>query len=247
MKIDPKTRQPIIEGVKRKISDLDKRALETAIRLKEKHGGEVLALTVGAGLKETAMLEALSIGADSAHVVSEDILEGVDSLVTSKVITEVIKKIGDFDLVICGEMTLDSLSSQVGPRVGELLDLPQVTYARDLWIEEGMLKVERDLENAVEVVRTGLPALVTVVREINEPRIPSLMNIMKAKRKPSRAWSLKELGFSPEEILQGSSVEILRLEAPLVKRRRIRIEAETVEEAADKLAQAILSEGVLEG
>jgi electron transfer flavoprotein beta subunit len=233
--------------VKRKISDLDKRALEAAIRLREKHGGEVIALTVGAGSKETTMLEALSIGADSAHIVSEDILKGIDSLVTSKIIDKIIGKIGDFDLIICGEMTLDSLSSQVGPRIGELLGLPQVTYARNIEIEGDVLKAERDLDVTVETVKTVLPALVTVVREINEPRIPSLMNIMKAKRKPSRTWTLNELGFSPEEILQGSSVEILRLEAPLVKRRRIKIEAETLQDAAEKLAHAILTEGGIDG
>ena len=247
MKIDLSTRRPRVEGVKRRIGDVDKRALEEAIRLKEKHGCEVATLSVGGAKTRTAMLEALAIGADAAYIVNDEAIAGVDSLATSKVLKAALEKVGAFDLVLCGEMTLDSLSAQVGPRLAELLDLPQVTYAKSLELEDGKIRAVRDLEDVDEVVEVELPAVVSVVREINEPRIPSLMNIMRAKKKPTEEWDVAALGLSAEEVKAGSSVEVLKIEAPLVERKRIIIKAETVEEAAAKLAEAILAEGVLEG
>lgn len=247
LKIDPSTRQPRTEGVKRRISELDERALEAAIQLKEKGGGEIVALSMGSGKTRTALLKALAMGADSACIVNDDGLAGVDALTTSKVLKAALEKIGDVDLILSGEMTLDSLSSQVGPRLAELLDLPQVTYVKRIEIVDGRIRAERDLEDVDEVVEVGMPAVVSVVREVNEPRIPSLMNIMKAKRKPTEEWDAAALGLSADELRAGSSVEVLRVEAPVVERKRIVIEAETVEEAAARLAEAIVGEGVLEG
>jgi len=232
--------------VKRRISDVDKRALEAAIRLKEKHGGDVVSLSLGGGKTRTAMLEALAMGADAAYIINDEALAGVDSLATSKVLKAAMDRVGDYDLVLCGEMTLDSLSAQVGPRLAELLDLPQVTYAKHLELVDGRLRAVKELEDVDEVVEVGLPSVVSVLREINEPRIPSLINIMKAKRKPVEEWNAATLGLSADEVRAGSSVEVIEVIAPLVERKRVVIEAETVEEAAKKLAEAILSEGVLE-
>jgi len=246
LKIDPTTRKPLVEEAKRRISEVDKRALEAGIQLKEKHGGEVVALSMGDDRTKTAMLEALAMGADAAYIVNDD-LAGIDTLATSRVLEAAVRKIGGFDLILSGEMTLDSLSAQIGPRLAELLDLPQVTYARRLDLEDGVLRAERELEDMNEVVEAPLPAVVSVVREINEPRIPSLRNIMKAKRKKTEEWDLAALGLSIDQVRAASSVEVLKVETPRVERRHIIIEAETVEEAAEKLADAILSEGVLEG
>ena len=244
--MNPSTRRPRTEGVKRRISDVDKRALEAAIRLKEEHGGEVATLSMGGERTRTAMLEALAMGADAAYIVNDEALVGVDSLATSKVLMAALGEVGGYDLVLCGEMTLDSLSAQVGPRLAELLDLPQVTYAKHLELVDGRLRAVRELEDVDEVVEVGLPSVVSVVREINEPRIPSLMNIMRAKRKPVEEWDAATLGLSADEVRAGSSIEVIEVVAPLVERKRVVIEAETVEEAAEKLAEAILSEGVLE-
>ncbi|MCW4035670.1 MAG: electron transfer flavoprotein subunit beta/FixA family protein, partial [Candidatus Bathyarchaeota archaeon] len=246
LKIDLSTRQPRTEGVKRRVSDVDKRALEAAIRLKERHGGDVVSLSLGGERTRTAMLEALAMGADAAYIINDEALAGVDSLATSKVLKAAMDRVGDYDLVLCGEMTLDSLSAQVGPRLAELLDLPQVTYAKHLELVDGRLRAVKELEDVDEVVEVGLPSVVSVLREINEPRIPSLINIMKAKRKPVEEWNAATLGLSADEVRAGSSVEVIEVIAPLVERKRVVIEAETVEEAAKKLAEAILSEGVLE-
>jgi electron transfer flavoprotein beta subunit len=246
MKIDPSTRKPNLDGVKRRISDLDKRALEAAIRLKEAYGGEIVTLSVGSAKTRTVMLEALAMGADASYIVNDDSLMGLDALATSKVLKAALEKIGECDVILNGEMSLDSLSAQIGPRLAELLDLPILTYVKKVDLVEGKLRAVRDLEDVDEVVEVDLPAIVSVVREINEPRIPSLLNIMKAKRKPTEEWEAASLGLAAEEIKAASSVEVLDVTAPLVERKRIVIEAETVEDAATKLAEAIMAEGVLE-
>lgn len=246
LKFDMATRRPQTEGVKRKISEVDKRALEAAIQLKEKGGGELIALSMGDERTKTSMLEALAMGADSAYIVSDRALVGVDTLATSLVLAAAVRKLGSFGLILCGEMTLDSLSSQIGPRLAELLDLPQVSYVKRLELLNGKLRAERELEDTDEVVEVALPALVSVVREVNEPRIPSLMNIMKAKKKPVVEWDAASLGLSADEVRAASSVEVLKVEAPVVERKHIIIKADTVEEMVDRLAKAILAEGILE-
>lgn len=246
LKIDPETRAPRVEGVKRKISEVDKRALEAAIRVKEKVGGEVVSLSLGDDKTQTALLEALAMGADAAYIVNEPGLKGVDTNATSKVLEAAVRHIGGYDLIVAGEMTLDSLSSQVGPRLAELLDLPQITYVKELEAGDGRVRAVRDLEDVDEVVEAALPAVVSVVREINEPRIPSLMNIMKAKRKPQTVWAAEDLGLDVAEVKSMSYVQILSVTAPKMERKQIRIEAESIEAAAAKLADALMQEGVLQ-
>ena len=245
IKVDSETRAPKVEGVKRRISDLDKRALEAAIRVKEAAGGEVVALSLGDEKTRTSMLEALAMGADSAYVVDDPAFRGLDANATSLVLAAALKKIGGFDLVLAGEMTLDSLGSQVGPRVAELLDLPQLTYAKEVSVAEGRVRAVVDLEDVDEVAEAGLPALVTVVREINEPRIPSLINIMKAKKKPLVAWAAPDLGLDTGAVRAASHVKVLSVTAPKVERKQIRVEADSAEEAAAKLAQLLVGEGVV--
>lgn len=246
LKIDPITRQPLIDGMKRRLGDLDKRALELAINLKEVHGGEIIALSMGTSKTKTALLEALAMGADSAIIVNEESLIGIDSLATSIVLKAVLEKISEYDLIICGEMSLDSLSAQMGSRLSKLLDLPHMAYVKKVSLEKDTLRAVRDLEDVDEVVEVNLPALVSVVREINEPRIPSLRNIMGAKRKPVNDIDIASLGLSVEGIRAISSIILLNIEAPIVERKQIHIQAESVEETAEKLAEALLNEGVME-
>jgi electron transfer flavoprotein beta subunit len=245
IEIDRETRKPIFEGVKRKISEVDKRALEAAIRLKEIAGGEVIALSLGGEKTQTALLEALSMGADEIYVIYDPELFDLDPNASSLVLKAAVELIGDFDLVLAGEMSLDGMNSQVGPRVAELLDLPQVTYVKELVFEDGGLNAVRDLDYFDEEVKVPFPALVSVVREINEPRIPGLMQIMRAKKKPQTIWSAKDLGLDAADIREESIVKVLDLVAPEVDRKQIIIEAESVEEAAGKLADALLEEGVI--
>ena len=246
LRFDPVSRSPQVEGAKHKIGDLDKRALEAAIRLREKFDGKVITLSMGEKGTKTTLLEALAMGADAAYIVN-DRLKGVDACASSKVLAAALEKMGDFDLILCGEMSLDSLLSQIGPRLAELLGLPQVTYAKELELIDAKLRAVRDLEDVDEIVEVELPVVVSVVREINEPRIPSLMNIMRARGKPTVEWDSAALGLSIEKIRAWSSIKIIEVKAPIVERKNIVIEGESVEEVANRLAEAIITEGVLEG
>jgi electron transfer flavoprotein beta subunit len=245
IKIDRETRKPSIEGVKRKISEVDKRALEAAIRLKEKAGGEVIALSQGGEKTQTALLEALAMGADKSYVIYDPELSDIDPNATSLILKAAVELIGGFDLILAGEMSLDGMNSQVGPRIAELLDLPQVTYIKELIFYDGVLKAVRDLDTFDEVVEVPFPAVLSVIREINEPRIPGLMQIMKAKKKPQTTWKTEDLNLDPAQIIEKSYVKVLNVVAPEVDRKQITIKAETVEEVAEKLADALMEEGVI--
>jgi electron transfer flavoprotein beta subunit len=247
LKIDPSTRRPMVEASKRRLNDLDKRALETAIRIKEAVGLEVVTVSMGDDRTKTSLLEALAMGADAAYLVNDPSLKGLDANATSRILESAIRKTGAFDVIIAGELSLEGMGSQVGPRVAELLGIPQLTYAKELKFEAGKYMAIRDLEDVDEVVEADPPFLTTVVREINEPRIPSLMNIMKAKKKPLTEWNIEDLGLKADEIKAFVMVEISDIKVPEVKRKHVLIKAENVEEAVAKLISVLDADGVLEG
>lgn len=146
-------------------------------------------------------------------------------------------------MILGGETSLDSFSGLVGSRLSELLGLPQITSVRKLSVEGDGVIAERALEDASETVRAKMPVVVTVTREINQPRIPSLMMIMKASKKEIVNWTLADIGVQKEKIT--SKIEVLEVLAPRMERKKIIIEGETVQEIAEKLAKALIQEGVV--
>ncbi len=246
LKIDSATRRPITAGVPRKISDFDKNALEEAVRLKEKVGGEVMVITVGPEEARMALREALAMGADRAYLLSDPSFERSDTLAVSYILAEAIKKVGEFDLILCGEASIDSFTAQVGPRLAERLNIPQITYVRKLDLNGDTVVAERSLEDCYEKVKAKMPVLLTVTGEINEPRIPSLMAIMKASKKEIMVWSAGDLKIPKEKVGEaGSAIQVTEVLAPKAERKRIMIKAETVEELAETLAKALIKEGVV--
>jgi electron transfer flavoprotein beta subunit len=246
LKVDTATRRLITVGAPKKISDFDKNALEEAVRIREKLGGEIITLTVGPEDAKSTIREALAIGADKAYVVSDPLFEGSDTLATSYILAEAVKKLGAFDLILCGEASIDSFSAQVGPRLADRLNLPLVTYVRKLSLEGDVVTAERTWEDSHETVRVKAPALVTVTKELNEPRIPSLMMIMKASKKEVVLWKAADLGLSADKVGEkGSAVKTVSVLAPKSERKRIVIKGETPAETAEKLAKALIQEGVI--
>jgi len=246
IKVDAATRRLITVDAQKKISDFDKNALEEAVRLKEKLGGEVVTLTVGPEDAKTTVREALAMGADKAYVVSDPMFEGGDTLATSYVLAEAVKKLGVFDLILCGEASVDSFSAQVGPRLADRLGLPVVMYVKKLTLEGDSVTVERNLEDSYETVRVRMPVLLTVTKELNEPRIPSLMSIMKASKKEVVLWRAADLGVAAEKVGEaGSAIRIVSVLAPKVERKKIVIKGETPAETAEKLAKALIQDGVV--
>ncbi len=143
LKVDSATRRLITVDAPKKISDFDKNALEEAVRLKEKLSGEIITLTVGPEDAKTTIREALAIGADKAYIISDPSFEGSDTLATSYILAEAVKKLGQFDLILCGEASIDSFSAQVGPRLADRLSLPLVTYVRKLSLEGDVVTAVR--------------------------------------------------------------------------------------------------------
>ena len=247
LKVDSATRRLITVDAPKKISDFDKNALEEAIRIREKlEGGEVFTVTVGPQDAKTTLREALAMGADKAYLISDPIFENSDTLATSYILAEAIKKIGPFDLILCGEASIDSFSAQVGPRLAERLGIPLITYARKLSLEGDAVNAERGLEDCSQTVKAKMPVLITVTKEINEPRIPSLMAIMKASKKEIVIWKAADVNIASEKVGEaGSAVQVLDVLAPKMERRRIVIKGETATETAEKLAKALIQEGVI--
>ena len=186
------------DGVEFIINPYDEYAVEEAIKLKEEHGGEVTVISVGPDRAESALRTALAMGADKAVLVDDESLFG-DEYTTAKVLAAVARKEG-FDLIIGGQMAVDSGAGQGGPRLAEELGINHVSTAVKLEIDGTTVRVERDVEGDLEVVETSLPVLITAQQGLNEPRYPSLPGIMKAKKKPLERLSADDLGLSAEDV-----------------------------------------------
>ena len=231
-------------------SEYDKNAVEAAVRVKEKHGGRVVAvsaLTWGPVARrrrelEQVLREALAMGADEAHVVIDEALVPGDPMATARALAALLQKLGGFDLVVTGEASMDMISGQLGGRVAALLGVPFISYARSLEVDPGagVVRAVRDLEDGLQTVRAKLPAVVSVTGEANKPRIPTLLQIRRAMRKPLKTYSVADLGV---DSLQ--KPRLLELKLIQVKRKNVIIEADTLEQAAEKLIEALEKEGVL--
>lgn len=239
------TGKVIVEGVPRKTNELDKNAVEEAVKIKEELGWKAIAITVGPEEAKMALREALAMGVDEAYLAWDEAFKDLDTLGTATVLAKAIEAAGGADLVICGEASLDSFSGQVGPKLAELLGWPCVTCARRLEVREDSVVVERALEDRYEEVEVPLPAVITVTREVNTPRIPSLMAIMRAHRKPIKTLGLAELGLSAEELAGLKAHGLREVVMPLVERKKIQITGESPEEIAEKLVEALEKEGVI--
>ena len=232
------------EGVPLKISNYDKNAVEAAVRLKEKNpGSEVVALATGPNIKE-GVKEVLAMGCDKAVIINLAEFKGSDTLASSRVLAAAIKKLGGADVIIGGEGSLDSYTGFMGPRLSQRLDIPLVTYAVGLEVAGTTVKVRSNISGIYEDFELPTPCMVTVSEEINQPRLPPLLQILQAGKKPITEWKLADLGLKAEDVGQGGSgSKIIKNQAPKMERKRIRIKG-TPEEAAAQLAQALKKEGV---
>jgi electron transfer flavoprotein beta subunit len=245
IRIKRDTREPVLEGLPVLFGEMDKNALEEAVRIKEKHGAKVTVLSVGsAKLKET-VLEALAMGADEASIVIDAACEGSDTGASAATIAAAITKIGSYDLILVGEGSADNYSGQIGSRLAEILDVPQITFVRELRIDGNVVTAVRDTEDALEVVKTSAPVLVAVTSEINKPRRAPLTQILRASRKPLNLWNLKDLGITPDKVGHAAStIKVIRNVAPEQERKGVVFEGDT-NEAVGKLVDSLKKEGAL--
>jgi len=243
VQINPETNTLVREGVKSIINPFDMYAIEEGVRLKEKCGGKVLVLTMGPPQAEAALREAISMGADEGILICDKAFAGSDTWVTSFTLSEAIKKIGVFDLILCGKQASDGDTAQVGPGISAHLDIPQVTYVKKIEeIKERSLRVERMMEEGFEVIETPLPALLTVVKEINEPRLPSLKGLMRSKSAKIILWSQKELNLDPQKIgLCGSPTQVIKIFTPPPRQGGVMLRGDA-QEVAEKLVGLLKTE-----
>jgi electron transfer flavoprotein beta subunit len=186
IKIDSSTKKPILAGVPLKISDMDKNALEEAIKIKEKHGGKITVVTVGSPDAKERLKELLAMGADEGVVIAMP--DHADYHVIAHLLADAIKKIGAYDIILCGEASIDMFSGQMGPRIAGLLNIPQITYAQTIILEHNKVTSEKNLEEKAVTIESPLPVLITVTKESNQPRLPSLMAILASSSKPIHEW-----------------------------------------------------------
>ncbi len=240
VRIDPMTNTLIREGVQSIINPFDMYAIEEGIQLKERFGGNVIVVTMGPPQAEAALREAISLGADEGILVSDRAFAGSDTWATSYTLAAAIKKIGGFDLIICGKQASDGDTAQVGPGIAAHLDLPQVTYVKKVEnIDEKHAKVERMTEEGYEVVETPLPCLLTVVKEINEPRLPSLKGMMRSKKAEIKKLIKDDLDVDEEGLgLNGSPTQVVKIFTPPPREGGQMLEGE-VSEVAKKLVEAL--------
>jgi electron transfer flavoprotein beta subunit len=243
VRINPETNTLIREGVKSIINPFDMYAIEEAVRLKEKFGGKATVISMGPPQADAALREAISLGIDEGILICDRAFAGSDTWATSYTLSNAIKKIGAFDLVICGKQASDGDTAQVGPGISAHLNIPQVTYVKKIEeVKDGSMRVERMMEEGFEIIETPLPALLTVVKEINEPRLPSLKGMMKAKSAKITLWTQKELDLDSQSIgLCGSPTQVVKIFTPPQRKGGQILQGE-IPDIANKLVELLKNE-----
>jgi electron transfer flavoprotein beta subunit len=240
VRLDPKTNTMAREGVASIMNPFDRHALEEGVRLKEQHGGLVTVVSMGPPQAEAVLREAVACGADEAVLVSDRAFAGADTWATTYTLGKAIEKNGSFDLIICGKQAIDGDTAQVGPGLAKRLQVPYVSYVRKITgLAKGVLSMHRLMDDGYDEVEMPLPGLLTVVKEINEPRVPSLKGKMKAKSLSIKTLNAEDIGADAGSIgLPGSTTQVVKVFAPQFKGERAMLEGsvdEQVEQLVNKL------------
>ncbi|MBM3132788.1 MAG: electron transfer flavoprotein subunit beta/FixA family protein [Chloroflexi bacterium] len=221
VKINKETNTLVREGVQSIINPFDTYAIEEGVRLKERFGGKVTVITMGPPQAEAALKESIELGADEGILISDRAFAGSDTLSTSYVLSKAIAKIGEFDLVITGKQTMDGDTGQVGPGIAERLGVPFVAYVSKVEeIKNGTMRAARMIDEGHERVEAPLPCVMSVAKEINVPRIPSLRGKMKAKSAKIPVWSARDIGAEESRVgVAGSPTWVAQIFSPKRERK----------------------------
>lgn len=247
VKINPETNTLIREGVASIVNPFDMYAVEEALRIKDKISGTtVTALSMGPPQAVECLKEVIAMGADEAILLSDRAFAGADTLATSYTLAKGIEKIGAVDLILCGKQAIDGDTAQVGPEIAEKLGIPHLTYVKKINdLDEHGLIAERMTEEGYERLQIALPVLLTVVKEINEPRLPSLKGKMRAKKEQIPVWTAEMIGAAPEKTgLKGSPTWVQRIFIPEIKSQGEIFQGST-EETVKSLVEAILTRKIV--
>lgn len=237
IKIDPATNTLIRAGVPSIVNPFDLNALEEAIRLREKFGGEITVICMGPNQAVEALRECYAIGADRMVLITDRLFGGSDTLATSYILSTAIKYLGDFDLILCGKQAIDGDTAQVGPEIAEHLGIPQITYASKVEIDGKTLRVTKEQESYYEVLETTLPALLTAVKSLNEPRHPNIMRKLRANKIEPEIITVEQLSDINRGMigLKGSPTRVVKTFVPTVNANGIIISDPIPSDAVSKL------------
>lgn len=215
-KIDPLTKRIIRDTVKSIMNPFDNYALEEGVRLRERFGGEVIALTMGPPAAEAILREAIALGVDSGILLSDRAFGGSDTWATSYALTKAIEKIGHVDLVICGKQAIDGDTAQVGPGIAAHLDWQQATYLVEIKRKDDKVILTKRLhESGYDICEVTLPAVVTVVKGINTPRVPTLKGRLASLKAEITLWKPEDIDANIEQLgLNGSPTRVVKTEPP---------------------------------
>ncbi|NLG29091.1 MAG: electron transfer flavoprotein subunit beta/FixA family protein [Chloroflexi bacterium] len=251
VRINPETNTLMREEMELIINPFDLYAIEEGLRLQEAHGGTVTVVTMGPPKAEAQLREALGMGCDAAVLLSARAFAGADTWATAYTLAQGIRKLGRYDLVLCGRQAIDGDTGQVGPGIAQQLGIPQMTYVckvREVVPDEGRVCVERLLEEGREVVETRLPALLTVVKDINVPRSPTPRGLRRASRAEITVWGPDDLPGADATALglDGSPTRVIRIATPDARAGTVRMMVgESVEAQAAALADLVIADGAV--
>lgn len=231
VRINPETNTLIREGVQNIINPFDLHAIEAGLEIREKVGGKVTVLTMGPPQAEDALKEAISMGADEAVLLTDKAFAGSDTLATSYTLARAIERIGA-DIVFCGKQAIDGDTAQVGPEIAEFLGIPHITCVRKIEeVKDGFIRVQRLMDDGYDVVESSLPILLTVVKELNVPRLPSLRGKIAAKKALIKRMGPADIGAHEEELgLKGSPTQVKNIFAPEARSGRMMLKGTTKEQ-----------------
>ncbi|MDF2925170.1 MAG: etfB [Paenibacillaceae bacterium] len=241
VEVDPVTGVLNRKGVDSKMNPYDLYAIETALRLKEKHGGYVSVISMGPPQAKAIIYEAYSMGADAGALISDRKFGGADVLATSYTLAQGIQKFGTFDLILCGKQTTDGDTAQVGPEISEWLNIPCVTDVRKIVeMEQDAMVVEVDMPHDIEILRIQFPCLLTVEKDIYQPRLPSYRKKVDTRDRPVQMFSLEDLDDQDERKygLSGSPTQVQRIFPPEQNNKRELWDG-TGEALSDRLYQKV--------
>lgn len=244
VKIDADTNEPILKGVPMKVSDFDRNAMEEALKIKAKLGGKVRLVTAGPPEAKEKMRELIAMGAEEAYLVTDPAFATLDYAAVCRLLVASLKKLGSMDLILAGEASIDQYSGQMGPRVAGALGIPSISYVRKLTADKDSVVAEREMGELVEEFKVPYPVLITVNKEMNEPRLPNMMQIIGASKKPITEWRAEALGVPAAEL--APRVRLSGLMGMVMKRKNV-LFADEPPVAAQKLVEALRKEGVLGG
>jgi electron transfer flavoprotein beta subunit len=239
VRINPETNTLIRDGVPTIINPYDMHAIEAGLQIREKAGGTVTAVTMGPPQAESALREAISMGADEAVLLTDRAFAGSDTWATAFALSKAVSQLGA-DVIICGKQAIDGDTAQVGPEMAEFLDVPHVSYVRKIVdVNSEKIIVQRLMDDGFDVIESSFPVLFTVVKELNTPRMPSLKGKMTAKKAEIRKMTAADLKADDSDLgLKGSPTQVRNIFAPEAKKDRMMLDG-TIEEKVDRLVKEL--------